>query len=77
MDELLRTNDPVLLSFIQALLAEAGIRFAVADQNMSIVEGSLGVIPRRCLVARDELPRARRILEEAGLAAELPAARRE
>ena len=77
MDELLRTNDPVLLSFIQALLTESGIRFAIADQNMSIIEGSLGVIPRRCLIPRDDIPRARRLLTEAGLSAELPAARKE
>ena len=47
MEELLRTNDLVLISFVEALLREAGIEPWVADQNMSIIEGSLGVLPRR------------------------------
>ena len=76
MDELLRSNDPVLLSFVDALLKEAGIAHAMADQNMSVIEGSIGILPRRILVRAAELERARQILSEAGLADELPAARR-
>lgn len=76
MDELLRSNDPVLLSFVDALLKEAGIAHAMADQNMSVIEGSIGILPRRILVPAAELERARQILSEAGLADELPAARR-
>ena len=75
MDELLRTNDPVLLSFVDALLNEAGIRHALVDTNMSVIEGSIGILPRRMLVARGELDRARRILVEAGLEKELPTLR--
>ena len=71
MIELLRSNDPVVISFVQALLSEAGIAYATLDQNMSVMEGSLGILPRRMLVPRDEHSAARRILVEAGLEREL------
>ena len=71
MIELLRTNDPVLLSYADALLNEAGIEHAVVDENMSVIEGSLGILPRRMLVARDRHESARRILIQAGLEREL------
>ncbi len=71
MIELLRTNDAVLLSFVQALLKEAGIEHTLADQHMSVVEGSLGVLPRRILVLRAEHAEAKRLLAEAGLEREL------
>jgi hypothetical protein len=71
MIELLRSNDPVLISFADALLNEAGIAHAVVDQNMSVMEGSLGILPRRMMVARDRHENARRILIEAGLEREL------
>jgi hypothetical protein len=71
MIELVRTNDPVVISFIEALLRDAGIDHFVADQNMSILEGSLGVLPRRVLVAGDDLDAARRLLREAGIAGEM------
>jgi hypothetical protein len=67
MKELLRSNDPVLISFVSALLEEARVGFAVADQNMSVLEGSIGALPRRILVDEDELTRARRILTKAGI----------
>lgn len=76
MEELLRSNDPVLISLIETLLKEEGIGYAVFDQNMSVIEGTIGILPRRILVVADELERARRLLSEAGLADELPAARR-
>lgn len=69
--ELLRTNDAVLLSAVGALLDGADIDHLVLDQNMSILEGSLGVIPRRVLVHEDDLAGARRLLTDAGLAHEL------
>ena len=54
MRELLRTNDPVKLSWIQALLADAGIEAVVLDTHTSILEGSIGAIPRRlCVIAED------------------------
>jgi hypothetical protein len=52
-------------------MRDAGIDFMVADQNMSILEGSIGVLPRRVLVADDEADQARRILIDAGIADEL------
>ena len=60
MKELLRTNDPVRLSWAQALLADAGIDSLVLDQHTSIIEGSIGAIPRRLMVAERDHRRARR-----------------
>lgn len=71
MEVLLSTNDVVLISFVEALLRDAGIEHMVVDQNMSVVEGSLGVLPRRVLVAGDKLDAARRLLEDAGVGAEV------
>lgn len=71
MIELLRSNDPVLISFAEALLREAGIIYQVVDQNMSVVEGTIGILPRRVLIDRDRDNEARRILKDAGLAQEL------
>ncbi len=71
MKEIVRTNDPVLVSAVGALLDAAKIHHMVLDQNMSVLEGSLGVLPRRILVSDDELPRARQLLTDAGLAKEL------
>ena len=73
MHELIRANDPVLLSFAQSLLKDAGIHCFIADQGMSILEGSLGMLPRRLLVEADRAGQARRILTDAGLADELRA----
>lgn len=67
MMEILRTNNPVLLSFVEVLLRDAGVQPLVADGNMSIMEGSIGVLPRRILVRSDDLSRAREVLVEAGL----------
>jgi hypothetical protein len=66
MRELLRTNDPVRLSWIQALLADAGIEAVVLDTHTSIVEGSIGAIPRRLCVIAEDFERAKRVLDEAG-----------
>ncbi len=71
MKEILRTNDAVLVSAVTALLDGAGIGHMLLDQNMSVLEGSLGVLPRRVLVADDELDDARRLLMDAGLGHEL------
>ena len=76
MEELLRTNDLVLISFAESLLKEAGIGHLVADQNMSIIEGSLGVLPRRLLVQADKEIQARRLMTDAGIAGELLSPRR-
>ncbi|NVP56280.1 DUF2007 domain-containing protein [Mycoplana rhizolycopersici] len=73
MIELIRTNDVVLLSFAESLMKDAGIHCLVADQGMSILEGSLGMLPRRLLVEEERADEARRILTDAGLGAELRA----
>ena len=73
MRELIRTNDAVLVSAVVALLESADIRPVVFDQNMSVLEGSLGVLPRRLLVADEHELRARKLLEDAGLGHELRA----
>jgi len=69
--ELLRTNDIVLVSAVGALLDGANIHHLVLDQNMSVIEGSLGILPRRILVHEDDNRAARDLLVEAGLAHEL------
>lgn len=66
MQLLLATNDPVRLSFITALLSGAGIDSVVLDAWTSSVEGSIGAIPRRIVVADEDLLQARRLLQEAG-----------
>jgi len=71
LEELLRTNDIVLISFVEALMRDAGITALVMDQNMSVIEGSLGVLPRRIMVPLDELENARRVLRDAGIGDEL------
>ena len=71
MKEILRANDPVLVSAVGALLDGAGIHHMVLDQNMSVLEGSLGILPRRVLVADDDVKRARQMLRDAGLGHEL------
>jgi hypothetical protein len=71
MVELLRTNDAVLISAIEALLSGARIAHVVVDQNISVLEGSIGAFPRRILVGADQLDAARRLLTDAGLAHEL------
>lgn len=71
MIELIRTNDTVVISFVEALLRDADIGFFVADQNMSVIEGSLGILPRRVMVDDDDLDQARRILSDAGIAGEI------
>jgi len=67
MIELLRTTNPVTVSFAEALLKEAGIAYQVLDTHMSILEGSLGVLPRRLAVRREDASSARLLLVEAGI----------
>jgi hypothetical protein len=65
MKELLRTNDLVRLSWVEALLADAGIECVVLDQHTSLVEGSIGAIQRRLMVAARDHERAQRLIAEA------------
>ena len=71
MSELLRSNDLVLISAIEALLMAAEIDYFIADQHISGIEGSIGAFPRRILVDSDALQRARRLMIDAGWGAEL------
>ena len=71
MRELVRTNDPVLVSAIEALLNGANIPHVVLDRNMSVLEGSIGILPRRILVDEERMADARKLLEDAGLGHEL------
>ena len=66
MRTVLATNDPVRLSFLRALLRDAGIDAVLLDAHVSAVEGSIGAIPRRLAVAEGDWQRARRVLSEAG-----------
>ncbi len=71
MHQILRTNDLVLLSRIEALFHAENIRFLIADQNMSALEGSVGFLPRRVLVHEDDQRRARHVLSDFGYGDEL------
>ena len=64
MKIVLRSNNPVLLNYAEALLKDAQIETFQFDQQMSVNEGSLGILPRRLLVADEDLVRAREILSE-------------
>jgi tRNA1(Val) A37 N6-methylase TrmN6 len=69
--ELVRTNNAVLITAIEALLKSAEIPHMVLDQHMSVLEGSLGMLPRRIVVDQEYWETARQLLEDAGLAHEL------
>lgn len=67
MEELLRTTDPTLVPYATALLDAEDIDWFVFDVNMSILEGSIGILPRRLMVRREDLCRARAILRDNGI----------
>ena len=67
MEELLRSNDPVWLSYVRHVLAEEGIAFLQLDEHMSALEGSVGAIPRRVMVLAEDVARARLCLGNATL----------
>jgi len=71
MRELVRTNDAVVISAIEALLKSANIGHMVVDRNMSVLEGSIGIFPRRILVEDDQIEAARTLLEDAGFGNEI------
>ena len=71
MRELVRTNDAVLISAIEALLKGANIHHMLVDVNMSVLEGSIGIFPRRILVEDDQIEAARTLLEDAGFGNEI------
>ena len=65
MKEVLRSNDPVLISYLQHVLNDAGIEVFVMDLHTSIVEGSLGILPRRLMVLDEDETTAQRLIREA------------
>ncbi|WP_293441499.1 DUF2007 domain-containing protein [Planktotalea sp.] len=64
MQELMRTNDITLTALVRALLDEAGIPMFELDVNMSVLEGSIGILPRRVMVAERDYDRVMRILSD-------------
>ncbi len=71
MEELLRSNNIITLSFVQSLMRDAGIESIWTDRNTSTLEGSIGAIPQRILVESEKISLARRIIVDAGLENEL------
>lgn len=71
MIELVRTNDPVLISYIESLLRDEGVGVFVMDTNTSILEGSIGMLPRRVMVIDEDYSRARFVIHQADLSNEL------
>ena len=67
MRELLRTTDPTVIAFATALLRGEGIDCFPLDHNMSVLEGSLGILPRRLMVHEDDLAEAIAVLEDNGI----------
>ena len=67
MTELLRSNDAVLISYVQSILDGSGVEWLMLDSHMSITEGSLGILPRRLMVADEDKLQARRLPREAGV----------
>jgi len=67
MKELLRTTDPVKLAIATALLEGEGITAFQMDVHMSVLEGSIGILPRRLMVADSDLERAEVVLADNGL----------
>ena len=64
MQELLRTNDPTVIAFAQALLSGEHIAVFDMDVHMSILDGSLGILPRRLMVRDEDLAAAQRVLRD-------------
>ena len=70
MKELIKTNDPTVLAFATALLTGEGIDHFVLDVHMSMLEGSIGILPRRIMVPNDDITRARRAMRDNGITVE-------
>ncbi|SFE85306.1 putative signal transducing protein [Roseivivax sediminis] len=68
MEELLRTTDITVIPLARTLLEAEDIECFEFDVNMSVLEGSIGILPRRLMVRATDLPRARRVMWENGVA---------
>jgi len=66
MRVLIRSTNPIRLSFLQALLKDAGIEAVLLDQHISAIEGGIGAFPRRLAVRAEDAAAAERILRDAG-----------
>jgi len=64
MKELLRTNDPTIIAFATALLSGEGIEVFELDVNMSILDGSIGILPRRLMVRDGDHDEATRVMTD-------------
>ena len=71
MKDLIRTNNPALISYVEALLKQLDIRYFIADQAISSTEGSIGMFPKRIMVSAEHLAKARQLMIDAGLGDEL------
>jgi len=67
MKELLRTNDPTVIAYATALLDGEGIATFQMDVHMSVLEGSLGILPRRLMVRDKDLFLARAVMRDMGI----------
>lgn len=67
MRELLRTTDPTVIAFATALLRGEGIDCFPLDHNMSVLEGSIGILPRRLMVREGDLAAAVVVLADNGI----------
>jgi hypothetical protein len=67
MRMVLLTNDPVRLSAAQAALKAEGLGFHILDAEASAMDGSIGAIPRRLVVAPEDEAAARRVLAAVGI----------
>ncbi|MEM1130857.1 MAG: DUF2007 domain-containing protein [Pseudomonadota bacterium] len=67
MKELIRTNDPTLVAYATALLQGEDIDCFALDVHMSVLEGSIGVLPRRLMVRDEDLFRARAVMTDNGI----------
>ena len=67
MKEILRSNDPVLMSFAASVLGDAGIQHTVADAQMNVIDGSIGAVQSRLLVDEHHFDTAHELLVDAGV----------
>ena len=70
MKELLRTTDPTIIAFATALLQGEGIDAFPLDVHMSVLEGSIGILPRRLFVPEEDWVRACRVMADNGISVE-------
>ena len=67
MKELLRSTDPTVIAFASALLSGEDIEVFEMDVHMSVLEGSIGILPRRLMVRDEDLTAAERVIRDNGI----------